>query len=186
MKESPPISLDLLRSNSDDEWRSAYPFLWRAILSTVHATLGPAKLDAENLAAEILGREIIPGVFEPKSFSFNQIRTFDDLLNVSRAVARNRTIDFIRRNVRRPEVLHAEVPEPLAAIFTTDDSPDLLEIVRRHLSPPDPELFHDRFVLGLTTREIATRRQMSHGTVVSRFARALEKLRQLLSSGTEF
>ena len=83
------------------------------MLGSVHAVLGPAKVDAKNLAADILAKEIVPAIFEPKSISFNQIRTFNDLLNVSRAVARNRTIDFIRRNARRPEIIHAEVPEPL-------------------------------------------------------------------------
>lgn len=154
-------------------------------MSAALTTLGSARVDVENLAADILCKEIIPGFFEPKSFSFNQIRTFDDLLRVSKAIARNRTIDFIRRNVRRPEELHADVPEPLVLVSAGDDRQDLLELVQRHLTPPDPELFHDRFVLGLTTREIAANRQMSHGTVVSRFARALEKLRHLLRTDND-
>lgn len=77
------------------------------------------------------------------------------------------------------------MPEPAPSGNGAGEPPpgdDLLAFVLRQLSPPDPELFHDRFVLGLTTREITASRGISHGTVVSRFARALEKLRPLLAA----
>ena len=177
-------TLAQLRANDSAAWAEAYALLWRAVLSVVHATLGPARVDAENVAANILAEEIVPGVLQPRSDSFNQISTFDDLLSVSRAIARNRTIDFIRRSARRPEMLMAELPEVPAE--ASSGRSDLLAMVSSHLQPPDPELFHERFVLGYTTREIAERRGMSHGTVVSRFARALENLRQVLGAELQF
>jgi DNA-directed RNA polymerase specialized sigma24 family protein len=146
--------------------------------------LGPARADAENVAADILAKEIVPGVLHPRTDSFNQISTFDDLLHVTYSISKNRAIDFVRRSARRPEVLMDVVPDlPLDPAGYAP--PDLMEQVLRHLQPPDPELFHDRFVLGHTTREIAANRSMSHGTVVSRFARALEKLRHLLKEDLE-
>jgi len=173
------IPIELLRANDAKQWNAAYPHLWRASLGTVHRVLGLGIADAENIASDVLANEIVPGVLSPHTDSFNQISSFDDLLVMTRSISRNRAIDFIRRSVRRPELLIDEVPEtPLEQGHKAPA--ELMEVVLQHLQPPDPELFHDRFVLGLTTREIAAQRGMSHGTVVSRFARALEKLRQLL------
>ncbi|MCB1211464.1 MAG: hypothetical protein KDK97_19215 [Verrucomicrobiales bacterium] len=184
MDSDSAISIADLRANDPLAWQGAYRFLWQAALSSIYATLGPVRADAENIAADLLSREIVPGIFRPRTDSFNQISSFDDLLAMTRSIARSRAIDFIRRSVRRPEVLVDELPESPAD--STDAAPaDLMAAVQHHLQPPDPELFHDRFVLGLTTREIAAQRGMSHGTVVSRFARALEKLRHLLREEIE-
>lgn len=177
-------SLARLQANDPAAWQAAYPLLWRAALGAVYARLGLVQADAENLAADVLAREVVPGVLRPHTDSFNQISSFDDLLAMTRTIAKNRCLDFIRRSARRPEVLMDELPEP-SPDRGSQLSPDLMEMVNRHLEPPDPELFHARFVLGHTTREIAALRGMSHGTVVSRFARALEKLRHLLREELE-
>ncbi len=184
MNEARSISLRALRANDSEAWKVAYDPLWRAALSSILRTLGASGADAENIASDVLANEIVPGVLNPRTDSFNQISTFDDLLSVTRSISRNRAIDFIRRATRRPEVLVDVLPEP--ALDHGGGAPaDLMEIVMRHLQPPDPELFHDRFVLGHTTREIAAQRGMSHGTIVSRFARALERLRHLLKEDLE-
>lgn len=177
-------SLESLRANDSSAWQVAYPLLWRAALGAACAALGPVMADAENIVADVLVKEIVPGVLRPQTDSFNQISSFDDLMGMTRSIARNRAIDFIRRSARRPEVLMDELPE-VSSDSNSTAPPDLMEMVQRHLQPPDPELFHARFVLGHTTREIAALRGMSHGTVVSRFARALEKLRHLVREELE-
>lgn len=184
MIDSGSPSLASLRANDSRAWQAAYPLLWQAALAAVYAVLGPVKADAENIAADVLAREVVPGVLRPQTDSFNQISSFDDLVGMTRSIARNRAIDFIRRSARRPEVLMDELPE-VSQESGSKAPPDLMEMVQRHLQPPDPELFHARFVLGHTTREIAALRGMSHGTVVSRFARALEKLRHLVREELE-
>jgi len=177
-------SLTSLRANDAAAWQAAYPLLWQVALGAVYARLGLVQADAENIAADVLAREVVPGVLQPRTDSFNQISSFDDLLAVTRSIARNRSLDFLRRSARRPEVLMDQLPD-LPPEQGAKAPPDLMEMVERHLQPPDPELFHARFVLGHTTREIAALRGMSHGTVVSRFARALEKLRHLLREELE-
>lgn len=149
------------------------------------AVLGRLPADLDNLAADLLAREIIPGVLQPRTEAFERLQTFEGLLHLTAAIARNRAIDHLRQRMRRPEDGVEQLPEPSAGPETPAAAAvadDLLAFVLRQLAPPDPELFHDRFVLGYTTREIAERRGLSHGTVVSRFARALEKLRPLLAA----
>lgn len=147
--------------------------------------LGRLPADAENLAADLLAREILPGVLQQRTEAFQKLATFDALLNLTAAIARNRAIDHLRQRSRRPEETVETFPEPTPSGNGAGEpllGDDLLAFVMRQLAPPDPELFHDRFVLGLTTREIAENRGISHGTVVSRFARALERLRPLLAA----
>jgi RNA polymerase sigma factor (sigma-70 family) len=185
LQPAPDISLSALCANNAEAWGNAYPHLWRVALGSLLAVLGRLPADAENLAADLLAREIIPGVLQQRTESFQKVASFSALLNLTAAIARNRAIDHLRQRSRRPEETVDELPEPAASGDGAGESPlgdDLLAFVMRQLSPPDPELFHDRFVLGFTTREIAENRGLSHGTVVSRFARALEKLRPLLTA----
>ena len=182
MREEFNIELESLRRGDSASWNAAYPILWQRVLSAIYAVLGHlGSHDLDNLAAEIIAEEVMPQVFAPTTNSFNQIRSFDDLLNVTRTIAKNRTIDFLRKRLRRPEEVVAEIPEPFFLGPVGDPAPvELLHLVLGHLEPPDPDLFRDRFEFGLTTREIALKRGLSHGTVVSRFSRAFVKLRCLL------
>lgn len=172
--------LDRLRENDAAAWSLAYPLLWRAAITAVLAKLGASGTDAENLTSDLLCKEVIPGVFDPQTDSFRQMSTFDDLMNVTKSIARNRSIDFIRRSARRREELHADVPELPPPVPDQSEGIEVFALIQRHLSPPVPELFHDRFVLGLTTREIAKKRVMPHGQVCSRFSRALKTLAEIL------
>lgn len=180
-------TLEALRANEDAAWQAAWPILWRTVLGVVRAKLHfPDSHDLENIAAEIIGEEIVPQVAKPTTKTFNQIQTFDDLLNVTKAIARNRVVDYIRSRIRRPEDRLGEddnrgLPEPVEGggplpDFTLEE---LLGLVVE-LQPPDPDLFHDRFILGLTTVEIAKKRRMPPGTVLSRFRRAFFALRPKL------
>lgn len=185
MQSIPVIALEELRANRHVAWQAAYPQLWRVVQGAMLAVLGRLPADLDNLAADLLAREIIPGVLQPRTEAFQRLGSFEGLLHLAAAIARNRAIDHLRQRARRPEDCVECPPETAFGQEATGSSlaaDDLLDFVMRQLSPPDPELFQDRFVLGLTTREIAERRGLSHGTVVSRFARALEKLRPLLSA----
>jgi hypothetical protein len=182
----PAPALERLRANDEGEWRRAYPLLWQAVMAAGRGRLTGGGGDLENIASELLCHEIIPGVMGAKGESFAALASFDDLLRLARAVMVRRCIDEIRRQCRRKEDSYAEVPErewlPAEAAGDGRTWPEWMSLIQRELQPPDPDLFHDRFALGLTTREIARRRGIPHGTVVSRFARALKRLSILLQS----
>jgi DNA-directed RNA polymerase specialized sigma24 family protein len=182
--------LERLRENDDAEWRRAYPLLWTAAMATARDRLGDGG-DLENLTADLLCNEVIPGMLGQRGESFVALGSFEELLRLTRSITVRRCIDEIRKRCRRKEVLVAEVlvaEVPEMAWFPEDATGrsglwcEWMMLIQRELDPPDHELFHDRFSLGITTREIAQRRGMPHGTVVSRFARALKRLSVLLKS----
>jgi len=175
-------SLKALRANEQTAWEAAYPILWRAAVGVIRSKLMfPETHDIDDIAADILADEVVPQVLRPTTNSFNNIRSFDDLVNVTKAIARNRVVDYIRYRMRRPEEREPEKGHSPDVRFAEPDCPEfsleeLLGIIGR-LPSPDPELFQDRFVLGLTTSQIARKRRMPLGTVLSRFRRAFLVLR---------
>lgn len=187
---SAEISLADLRNNEDAAWRQAHPLLWGAVIGVLTHRLGSAgEYDVEDLAAELLCEEIIPQVFTPRTESFQRVSSFEDLLRMTRSIAARRAIDAIRVRVRAPEDAVAEIPEyALAGGFgefggNAQDYTwaELMGAIQSVLRPPDFDLFHDRFALGLTTREVAKKHGMPHGTVLSRFATGLKRLAEHLN-----
>ena len=110
----------------------------------------------------------------------NAAASFDDVVGVMKTIVRRRTIDFLRQRARRPEVLVADVPDGSVENPASADGAELWSEVAR-LDPPLPDLFTDRFMLGWTTTEIATRHQMNVNTVLSHFHRGFRLLRERLN-----
>lgn len=179
-----PINLDKLRENDPTEWGLAYPLLWQAMMATGRGKLSTG--DLENIASDVICKEIIPGLLMQTSAFFNNLVSFAALLSLARQIISRRCIDEIRRQVSRKMDFYAEVPEqewqPDQSATGGRTWKEWMTLVQQELDPPDPDLFYDRFGLGLTTRQIAERRGIPHGTVVSRFARALKGLASILNS----
>jgi RNA polymerase sigma-70 factor (ECF subfamily) len=118
-------------------------------------------------------------------------------------IARNRTIDRLRADARRPRTARVAVgseddDNPLAALDRADPSTDDPErafergwtraVVRTALTsvPPDErELLVLAYADGLSQSEIADRLGIPIGTVKSRTRRAMARLRDTLSSVPE-
>lgn len=158
-------------------WHSAYPLLWDAGLRIAWHCLrgGEWAAQREDIVATALA-QLVAGANE----ICNAARSFDDVAGVMKTIVRRRTIDFLRQQAGRPEVLVADVPDRPAENPAPADGAELWAEVAR-LDPPLPDLFTDRFVLGWTTTEIAERREMKLNTVLSHFHRGFQSLRARLN-----
>ena len=92
-------------------------------------------------------------------------------------VIRNVFIDGQRARKRQEELVEQLTREAEIAPFTLDDlsSTDLLEMVPE----PDRDLLEQRYVQGMTSREIASDLGIPPATVRSRLRLALKRLREL-------
>lgn len=179
-------ALDALRSTderlSEREWSRAYPLLWRDGMMVARCALGGAENEAqrEDIVATALS-QVMRGVIEENSESYNGMPGFDDLLGMMRSVTRCRVVDFLRQRGRRREDAVDELPEPPPV--PVEDLPyTMAELMAQveTLDPPLPDIFNDRFLLGWNTTEIAERRQMNVNTLLTYFARGFKLLRERL------
>jgi RNA polymerase sigma-70 factor, ECF subfamily len=97
----------------------------------------------------------------------------------------NRSLDWLRARARRPEV-SVEVAGPVAAGAGEPDRPDALsdELMRAlgALEPDERALIVMRHLLGYRSSELAHMLDLPAGTVRTRLARALKRLRELLET----
>lgn len=113
-------------------------------------------------------------------------------------VARNAAMDRFRREGARGEVpLEGDGEKPGPADFTASPEPgpaasaensELAAQIERALSalsPDQREVFYLRHYSGLSFKEIAEMLELPIGTVLARMSRAGEKLRKILSPGTQ-
>ena len=129
-------------------------------------------------------QQVVRGVIENSTDSFNQIQTFDDVLGMTRHIVRLRITDLLRSKERRPEDVVEELPE-LVDATPNDLRFNLAELLTEvdHLQPdpPVPQVFRDRFVEGWSTDEIAARRSINRNTLLSHFAKGFRTLRDRLT-----
>jgi RNA polymerase sigma factor (sigma-70 family) len=163
-------------------WNAAYPLLWSAGMRLAGRLLAGGQWEAqrEDVVATAIA-QVMEGLMEDSAKSFNQISGFGDLVSMTQTIVRRRIMDFYRQQSRSREDAVEELPEPIVEEDEAQFSPaELLEQILA-LDPPKPELFRDRFFDGLTTREVAARRNMPHGTVLTHFADGLRLLRGRLT-----
>ncbi len=180
------VSLTELRSSepesSRDAWNAAYPLLWSAGIRLASRLLSGGQWEAQrqDVVATAIS-QVVEGLIEGKSEIFNQMHEFSDLVSMTQTFVRRRVVDFLRKKSRTPEDAVEEIPEISApgenVLFTQSE----LKAEIAALDPPKPKLFFDRFFQGLTTREVAERHGMAHGTVLTHFADGLRLLRERLS-----
>jgi RNA polymerase sigma factor (sigma-70 family) len=179
------VSMDSLRSldarTSRDAWNTAYPWLWSAGMRLAGRLLSGGEWESqrEDAVATAIS-QVVEGVIEGKSEIFNGIATFGDLVGMTQTIVRRRITDFHRQRARSREDAVEELPD-IAQLSTEArfSAAELREQIRT-LDPPKPALFVDRFFGGLTTREVAERHKLPHGTVLTHFAQGLQLLRARL------
>lgn len=179
------VSLDALRSldarTSRDAWNAAYPWLWSAGMRLAGRLLagGQWEPQREDLVTTAIS-QVVEGLVAKTSESYNQITSFRDLVGMTLTIVRRRIMDFHRGHARSVEDAVEQLPE--TATFAEDLPFTAMELREQieALDPPKPELFLARFFEGLTTREVAERRGMAHGTVLTHFAEGLRLLRERL------
>jgi len=185
--QSPEISLEALAAGDDAAWNVAFLPLYQAIWSVLRARVLPGLgVDLEERATTIITDEIMPGLKSRRTDSFRDLRDFRGLLNLARVIAARRSIDLIRKVIRRGEEALPEGWEDfVGAAEVKDGAEDLGEFLRlvNQLNPPKPELFTDHFVGEMTYEEIAAKHQMPLGTVCSHFSRGFKQLKKLLPGG---
>jgi DNA-directed RNA polymerase specialized sigma24 family protein len=182
------VSLAALRSldsaTNRDAWNTAYPWLWSAGTRLASRLLSGSEWEQQREDATAIAiAQVVHGIVEGTSDVFNQIDTFDDLLSMTLTIVRRRITDFHRSRSRSREDAVDELPEiigadtPVTARFSAAELRDQISA----LDPPNPALFMDRFFGGMTTREVAAKHAMPHGTVLTHFAQGLRLLRDRLS-----
>jgi len=187
---SPEPDLESLRSGEErvsaEAWARAYPLLRIAGMQVARARLAGRshEHDREDIVATALG-QMVRGIAEKRTKSFNRISSWDDCLRMMRSLTRSRLADFHRERYRNREDAVESLPEPEGAAvaevvpFGPGMEDVFVEIDR--LDPPMPELFRDRFVEGLTIDEIAERRDLNRNTLCTWFAKSLAILRTRLA-----
>lgn len=93
---------------------------------------------------------------------------------------RFRCLDEIRRRRRRPEVLHAEVPDDLAASMTLQGDTEDLETALAQLTDQQRSVLFLRHVMGMSGHEVAVVLSINRAAVFATAARAERRLRSLL------
>ena len=164
-----------------EAWRAAFPSLWTAALQLLHIVLAGTEhaQNREDIAARALA-ELVRSLMEKKLESFNQIRTFDDLLGMTRQIVRARSKDFFRHRGRHPEDLTDTPPEPpftTAAPECPLSREDFDGLIAR-LPPPQPEIFRLHYAEGHTAEEIAALLDTPRNTILSHLFRGKKTLRK--------
>lgn len=181
----PDIRLDALRSldvrTNREAWNAAYPWLWSAGMRLADKLLAGGQWQAqrEDLVATAIS-QVVEGLIAGTSEFFNQMATFRDLVGMTQTIVRRRVMDFHRQRSRSKEYSVEVLPDLAPALEELPFTAAELREQIAALDPPKPELFHDRFFDGLTTREAAERRGMAHGTALTHFADGLRLLRERL------
>ena len=96
---------------------------------------------------------------------------------------RFRCLDEIRRRQRRREVLHAEVPDELAASTPLQGDTEDLETALAQLTDQQRSVLFLRHVMGMSGHEVAVVLSINRAAVFATAARAERRLRSLLGKG---
>jgi RNA polymerase sigma-70 factor, ECF subfamily len=153
----------LVRRHWDDAHRAAYLI--------VHDAAAAEDIAQEAMLAAVRALD-----------GFDRSRPFRPWLH---RIVVNRSLDWMRARARRPEV-SVEVSGPHADMEARDDrlSEELMEGLAA-LEPADRALVVLRHLLGYRSSELARMLDMPAGTVRTRLARALARLRALLEEDKE-
>jgi RNA polymerase sigma-70 factor (family 1) len=141
------------------------------------------KLCKSDMVTEEIVQDIFIKLWESRAF----LVTLDTPEAYIFSMARNRTIDHLRR-VARETSLIAVIKQQLQASdneiedrFDAADLGRLIEEALRELSPQKREVFRLRNSEGLDHDEIATVMQLSRSTVKNHLSQTLQHLRRYLS-----
>jgi len=138
--------------------------------------------DREDIVMKAISEFV--GGFEGGEKSFNQLRSWDDCLRMTRHIVRRRLLDFYRSSGRNREDGVELLPEPEVAFeagarFRLEEL--LPEIDQLQPDPPLPQVFRARFLEGWSTDEIAERMQLNRNNLCTYFSKGLKRLRERLT-----
>jgi RNA polymerase sigma-70 factor, ECF subfamily len=140
--------------------------------------------EAEDLAQDIFLSLMQAGGYDPKR---GALRTFLAILTRSRAIDRLRSQTRTQARLRKQaldERAGERLDTPVEAISQIEQSQEV-QAALAQLSSSEQEVLKMAYYEGLSQSKIATRLDISLGTVKSRSRRGLLKLRQALSSVVE-
>ena len=162
-------------------WRAAWPCFWAIALQAArHPRTGLVRWEAEDVASEAI-EELITRI--------DTASTIPHAKALLATIASRRAIDFARR--KSAEKRRAPTSEQPDAY--TDSSMSLVEqaelvlLVQNALEALDPEtraLLMEKIGQQLTYREISNRHGLPMGTVCTKVARALAKVRETLQQSS--
>ncbi|MEM6277906.1 MAG: sigma-70 family RNA polymerase sigma factor [Verrucomicrobiota bacterium] len=178
------ISIEGLREHRTDLWDLAYEELWRVAWRSAKRKLPYDSAEQlEDLVAQVVSREIVPQVLNPTQKAFEEVRTFEDVLNLGARIVANRAIDEIRRRVRRPDSQDIEkAPESIFATAPADDGVgEDIHLALDSLEERYRDVIEDFYFEELNTAEIARKRGRPKGSICSDLAKARQLLSTLLS-----
>ena len=160
-------SADAIEALVRRHWDSAH----RAAFLIVHDAAAAEDIAQEAMLAAVRSID-----------GFDRRRPFRPWLH---RIVVNRSLDWLRARARRPEV-SVEVAGPAAADAGQPDRTDALsdELIQAlgGLDPDERALIVMRHLLGYRSSELARMLDLPPGTVRTRLARALKRLRELLET----
>jgi RNA polymerase sigma-70 factor (ECF subfamily) len=163
-------SADAIESLVRRHWDSAH----RAAFLIVHDAAAAEDIAQEAMLAAVRSID-----------GFDRRRPFRPWLH---RIVVNRSLDWLRARARRSEV-SVEMAGPVAGAVVADDRPDALsDELMRALAALDADqraLIVMRHLLGYRSSELGRMLDLPPGTVRTRLARALERLRGLLEAETK-
>ena len=182
MRRSAPSTTELriaagLRRRDPDAVRALYAEYGPGALALLHDTI------RDRSAVEDVYQQVLLEAWQ-RGRSFDPARA--SLRTWLATIARSRAIDHLRRRVPEPHdpsipyagrrELGGEASEPVAQLV---DRVTLEQLLTR-LTPDEAEVVRLRWHLGLSQRQIAAHLDVPLGTVKSRTASALRRLRAML------
>jgi RNA polymerase sigma-70 factor, ECF subfamily len=182
MRRSAPSPTELriaagLRRRDPDAVRALYAEYGPGALALLHDAI------RDRGAVEDVYQQVLLEAWQ-RGRSFDPARA--SLRTWLATIARSRAIDHLRRRIPEPHdpngALHASIPdragawEPVAQLVDRVTLEQLLE----RLTPEEAEVVRLRWQLGLSQRQIAVHAGIPLGTVKSRTASALRRLRTML------
>ncbi|MEM7697142.1 MAG: RNA polymerase sigma factor [Verrucomicrobiota bacterium] len=175
---SEAVLLANLKAGDEKAWDEVFPRLKEAALEVIrHLVRRDPKIDREGLASKAIGEVLFPKLMDGRF----EVESYAKLINLTRSIARNQSLDAIRTRARRKETGLVEGFEPI------DESSDPLSQIASEsrfeqmiatLSEVQRLVFQMKLVDGCTYKEIAAILNEPQGTVACHYSRGLKKLRE--------
>jgi len=175
--------VERLRANDSRAWNLAYEPLYRVALAVVSKTLWNSKdHDVENLACEAV-TDFVGTFLRGQNESHNSTPSFGDLMRMTSRIAKYRTLDYLRKLKRRPELEFGLEKDAPTSQNHGSFGPDLDQVLLCMEKLPQPlgQMLTDRHIGGKTVKEIASISGINYNTVCTYLARALKQVRDCLT-----
>lgn len=183
---SDPPDLQKLKRGEQHAWTDAFYHLWPiAYHAALASSAGLTPDEAEDVAIEAL-TQLVAGI--------DSVTTEAGLKALTAVISRRQAISLARRKAaaKRPEIgVHLDAltecegerilhPQSQDGAFSESDATELLQILHRSLLAEDAatrELLVAHHLDGMTIRELSGKTGLPAGTVSTKLARGLQRIR---------